>query len=94
MLARGVWVVSAEVHDSLMRAKITAKAVGRGLEIRTFRAVGTTYLVFRTLRGAYHVFSEADAKAVARNAFGQRDGNTREMWNRIWKQAENANGSA
>lgn len=55
--------------------------------MRTFKSEkdGSTYLVFRTPRGAYHVFQEVNARAAARESFGLPNSTTVQMWDKIWK---------
>jgi hypothetical protein len=61
------------------------KPKGRGLDIRTFGASdGSTYLVFRTPKGAYHVFREVNARDAARESFGVPNGTTVQMWDSLW----------
>jgi hypothetical protein len=62
------------------------KPKGTGLAIRSFPGKdGNTYLVFRTPKGAYHIFREVNARHAARESFGVADGPTTvQMWNKIW----------
>lgn len=65
------------------------KSKGTGLGIRTFRGKdGSTYLVFRTPKGAFHVFCEVNAKNAAREAFGVSEGTTMQNWGKLWKSLE------
>ncbi len=51
--------------------EFTAKRKGVGLEIRTFVGhSGTSYIVFRTGKGSFHVFAEVEAKKAAALAGG------------------------
>jgi hypothetical protein len=53
--------------------------------MRTFEGKdGSTYLVFRTPKGAYHVFREVNARDAAREAFSQPNRTTVQMWNNVW----------
>jgi hypothetical protein len=64
------------------------KPQGRGLEIKSFTGNdGKSYLVFRTPRGAFHVFREVEAKEAARQcgATAAAGKNTQTMWKSIWK---------
>jgi hypothetical protein len=63
-----------------------AKKRGLGLEMRTFEGRdGRSYLVFRTARGAYHVFAEVEAKEAAEQCGASRAGNTHRMWDEVWQ---------
>jgi hypothetical protein len=65
--------------------KHTAKRDGFGLETKTFTGKsGKTYLVFRTPKGAFHAFTEIDAKEAAQDCRSASIGNTREQWKSIW----------
>ncbi|MBI1917021.1 MAG: hypothetical protein HYS12_20115 [Planctomycetes bacterium] len=64
---------------------IKAKKRGLGLEMRTVKGKdGRTYLVFRTARGAYHVFTEVEAKEAARQC-GAKEGKMNQMWDELWR---------
>jgi hypothetical protein len=64
--------------------ELTKKRKGAGLETKTFVGKsGTAYLVFRSGAGSFHVFSEVEAKAAARDC-GGKGSNTREEWKSIW----------
>lgn len=66
---------------------IKRKRKGVGLEMRTFHGEdGSTYLVFRTSGGAYHVFVETEAKQAALHCGASDEGNTRSMWASLWKE--------
>ena len=66
------------------------KMRGLGLTIRTFQGEsGTTYLVFRTKAGAFHVFSEIESKEAARDC-GVKEGTTHQMWETLWRGGEAA----
>ena len=68
--------------------KSKAKRKGLGLEMRTFSGIsGTSYLVFRTRAGSFHVFEEVEAKEAAQDCGAQRENNTRFMWNKLWKKS-------
>jgi hypothetical protein len=65
------------------------KKKGVGLEVKTFPGQdGNTYLVYRTPRGAYHVFLEVEAKEAARQCGAQDDGkhNTVTLWEKLWEK--------
>lgn len=65
---------------------VKVKKRGLGLEMRTFGGTGgRSYLVFRTARGAYHVFLEVEAKEAARECGATREGTTHQMWDQVWK---------
>ena len=50
------------------------KKKGLGLEMRTFKdKSGTTYLVFRSRNGSFHVFQEVEAKEAARKCGAKRN---------------------
>lgn len=60
--------------------KHEAKRQGLGLEIQSFKgSSGSSYIVFKSTTGSYHVFVEAEAKAAARDC-GITKGTTRERW--------------
>jgi len=64
--------------------KHKAKRDGLGLEFKTFKGQsGKSYLVFRTLKGSYHVFVETEAKEAARDC-GAGSGTSREQWKSLW----------
>ncbi len=68
--------------------KPKAKRKGLGLELRTFSGKsGTSYLVFRTRVGSFHMFEEVEAKGAAQDCGAQRENNTRFMWNKLWKKS-------
>ena len=45
---------------------------------------GSTFLVFRSLEGAFHVFTEIEAKGAARMCGSEELANTRQMWESLW----------
>ena len=45
---------------------------------------GTRYLVFRSLDGSFHVFTEVEAKQAARECGAAELANTRQMWESLW----------
>lgn len=58
-----------------------------GLEMKIFRGKSSqNYLVFLTREGAFHVFQEVEAKGAAKDCGSTVRGNTRTMWNSIWKK--------
>ena len=63
---------------------VKAKKRGFGPEVRTFAGTRNTYLVFRTSRGAFHVFQEVEAKKAAKDCGAKADGSTRQRWQRLW----------
>lgn len=64
--------------------KHVAKRDGLALEFKTFEGKsGKAYLVFRTLKGGYHVFVETEAKEAARDC-GAGPGNSRAQWKSVW----------
>jgi hypothetical protein len=67
-------------------ANITPKKRRLGLEMRTFKGDdGRTYLVFRTARGAYHVFTEVEAKEAAGQCGATKEGKMNQMWDAVWQ---------
>ena len=70
---------------------LTPKRKGTGLEMKTFVGhSGTTYLVYRTAPGSYHVFAEVEAKEAARDCGSTEGGNTRTEWSELWEATENS----
>ncbi len=66
---------------------VKPKKKGLGLEMRTFKdKSGTTYLVFRSRNGSFHVFQEVEAKEAAKKCGAKRRGSTRQMWQEVWKK--------
>lgn len=64
------------------------KKQGFQLDMRTFRGRDhKNYLVFHASGGAFHVFSEVEAKEAARQCGATKAGNTRQMWGEIWAKA-------
>ena len=69
--------------------KSKQKRQGPGLEMKNFTGdEDQNYLVFRTPKGAYHVFLEVDAKEAAEHCGIPRIGNTRQMWSYRWNDTE------
>jgi hypothetical protein len=67
------------------RARLTPKRRGVGLESKMFVGnSGTTYLVFRSTSGSYHVLTEVEAKEAARDCGAQVGHNTRSEWKTLW----------
>lgn len=65
--------------------EVKPKKHGLGLEIRTFEGKSNrSYIVFRTKSGSFHVFQEVEAKAAARDCGAESEGNTRQMWQKLW----------
>jgi hypothetical protein len=62
------------------------KRQGVGLEMKTFKGKGQNYLVFRTPKGAYHVFLEVEAKQAARDCGASKEKNTVQMWKDLWER--------
>ncbi len=50
-----------------MKKKLKPKKSGYGLEFKAFEGEKSTYIVFRTPDGAFHVFSEIEATQAARD---------------------------
>ena len=46
---------------------------------------GTRHLVFRSLDGSFHVFTEVEAKQAARECGAAELANTRQMWESLWE---------
>ena len=68
----------------MAQSGVKPKRKGMGLEAKTFIGKsGNTYLVFKTLDGGYHVFTEAQAKDAAKDC-GATGTNTRRYWDSIW----------
>ncbi len=64
------------------------KRSGLGLGLRSFTGKdGKTYLVFRTNRGAFHVFGEVEAKEAARQCGASVEKHTSAMWKALWINA-------
>jgi hypothetical protein len=64
---------------------VKPKRRGFGLELKSFRGKdGTSYIVFRTASGSFHVFQEVEAEESARQCGGPAKGNTRKMWADLW----------
>jgi len=61
------------------------KRDGTVLGFKTFVANdGSTFLVFRSLGGAFHVFMEIEAKGAARMCGSEELANTCQMWESLW----------
>jgi len=68
--------------------KFTAKRQDYRLDVKTFAGKrGHAYIVFRARDGSFHVFVETEAKAAARDC-GVKSGNTRQRWERLWKEQQ------
>ena len=66
---------------------VKSKKGGLGLEMHTFEGEsGKSYVVFRTTRGAFHVFQDVEAKAAARDCGSTVEGTARQMWEEVWKR--------
>jgi hypothetical protein len=66
---------------------IKPKKKGASLEIKVFEDNnGNTYLVFKTQKGSYHVFTEVEAKEAARKCGATKKGDTRQMWDELWNK--------
>ncbi len=62
------------------------KRRGFELESRTFTTPDKrVILVFKTPQGSYHTFFEMAAKDAAKALRPAANGNTRAMWDEIWK---------
>ncbi len=63
------------------------KKKGYGLEMRVFTGrSGQSYLVMKAPTGDFHSFVEIEAKQAARDCGSRDEGNTREMWGRLWSK--------
>ena len=63
------------------------KREGSALAFKSFTATdGTRYLVFRSLEGSFHAFTEVEAKQAARDCGAPELTNTRQMWESIWEK--------
>jgi Arc/MetJ family transcription regulator len=61
------------------------KREGTDLAFKTFiGSNGTRYLVFRSLEGSFHVFTEVEAKQAAKDCGAAEGPNTRQMWESLW----------
>ena len=61
------------------------KRDGSEIGMRIFAAADDRrFLVFRSLEGSFHVFTEVEAKEAARACGAPDDGNTRTMWEYLW----------
>ena len=79
--AFGLLRVRRKTYNCTMKPK----PHGTGLNIRTFEGKdGSTYLVFRTPRGAFHIFRELNARDAAADAFGLTSGTTYQRWRKLW----------
>lgn len=68
------------------------KPDGTEIGIKTFVGTdGTTYLVFRSLEGSFHMFAEMEAKDAARMCGSKELANTRQMWESIWTEKSGEN---
>ena len=66
---------------------LTAKRKGTGLSTRVFEgASGCEYLVFRDPRSNYHVFTEVEATAAARDCGSTIPTGPIAMWNELWEK--------
>jgi hypothetical protein len=68
---------------------LKTKRSGVGLEVKTIpskKDKKKTYLVYRTPKGAFHVFVEVQAKAAAYDCGLTEDLGTRAMWEQIWDE--------
>ena len=63
------------------------------LQVKVFKSKDgkTDFIVFRTPRGAYHVFVEVDATKAAIECGMERKStraHTRQFWDALWKKTE------
>lgn len=66
---------------------LKGKREGSELAFKTYTANdGTRYLVFRSLEGSFHVFTEVEAKQAARDCGAPELTNTRQMWEFLWEK--------
>jgi len=72
----------------MTKKTLKPKRSNSAINIRTFTGNkdGRTYLVFRSPKGSFHVFTETEAKEAAIQCGAKRHGNTRAMWSSIWDQ--------
>lgn len=70
----------------MTKKSLRPKRFGASIDVRTFtgKKDGRTYLVFRTAKGSFHVFTETEAKEAAIQCGAKGGGNTRKMWASIW----------
>jgi hypothetical protein len=47
---------------------------------------GNRYLVFRSLDGSFHVFTEVEATEAAKQCGAVDKGNTRSLWESLWEE--------
>ena len=67
--------------------KVKPKRHGLGLEMRTFEGQSnSSYIVFWTKSGSFHVFQEVEAKAAAKDCGAESEENTRQMWQKLWNK--------
>lgn len=69
---------------------MTLKPKKQGLTLASQTFIGkdgTTFLVFKSeWDGSFHTFVEVEAKQAARACGSTVEGNTRHMWNELWKK--------
>jgi hypothetical protein len=81
-----------DMKEQSMSSELKPKAADKGLEIKTFRGKnGTVYFVYRLPSGAYHVYTEVEAKQAAVNCgaldvmgIPTADPDTRKLWDALW----------
>ena len=69
--------------------ELKPKRRGQGIETKTFvGASGYTYIVYKTRRGAYHVFVEVEAKDAAIDVGSglKRGVHTHDHWDDLWDE--------
>jgi hypothetical protein len=61
------------------------KRKGFRVETKAFNgSSGTSYVVYRTPKGSYHVFMEVEAAAAAEDCGAPKKGGARTKWQAIW----------
>lgn len=72
----------------MSKSPIVPKRKGLALQAKTFFGKsGQTYLVFKALRGNYHVFVETEAKKAAVDCGAPSKGHTRQQWKSVWQKS-------
>ncbi len=60
--------------------------IQQGLEMKVCQGKsGKSYLVFRTPKGAFHVFCEVVARTAATDCGARSPGDARVRWRQLWK---------
>ena len=71
---------------------VRARTKRFALEARTFMGKsGTSYLVFRTPDGGFHVFVETVAVDAATDCGAKQSGTPRDRWRSVWEEPPESN---